>query len=50
VPRAEIGRIAERLATIAALEAEMHAKVGPGEIRSLLERMPGLHDQITYVA
>jgi regulator of RNase E activity RraA len=50
VPRAKIGRIAERLATVAALEAEMHAKVGAGEIRSLLERMPGLHDQITYVA
>jgi predicted amidohydrolase len=49
VPRAEIGRIAERLEMVAALEAEMHAKVGAGEIRSLLERMPGLRDQIIYI-
>jgi 4-hydroxy-4-methyl-2-oxoglutarate aldolase len=49
VPRAEIGRIAERLEMVAALEAEMHAKVGAGEIRSLLEHMPGLRDQIAYI-
>ena len=27
----------------------MHAKVGRGEIRSLLDRWPELRDQITYV-
>jgi hypothetical protein len=35
---------------LAALEAEMRAKVGAGEIRSLLERVPGLRDQTTYIA
>ena len=49
VPHARIAMIAERLERVAALEAEMHAKVGRGEIRSLLDRWPELRDQITYV-
>jgi 4-hydroxy-4-methyl-2-oxoglutarate aldolase len=40
VPQARIAAIAERLETVAALEAEMHAKVAQGEIRSLLDRWP----------
>ena len=49
VPQAQIAAIAERLETVAALEAEMHAKIARGEIRSLLDRWPELRDQITYV-
>ena len=49
VPQDRIAAIAERLERVAALEAEMHAKVGRGEIRSLLDRWPELRDQITYV-
>ena len=40
--RSALPLIAERLERVAALEAEMHAKVGRGEIRSLLDRWPGL--------
>lgn len=49
VPQARIAAIAERLETVAALEAEMHAKVARGEIRTLLDRWPELRDQISYV-
>ena len=49
VPRARLAEITARLETVAAKEAEMHAKVAAGEIRSLLERYPELRDQITYV-
>jgi 4-hydroxy-4-methyl-2-oxoglutarate aldolase len=49
VAQADIPRIAERLARVAALEAEMHAKIARGEIRSLLDRWPELRDQISYV-
>lgn len=49
VPRDKIAVIAERLERVAALEAEMHAKVACGEIRTLLDRWPELRDQISYV-
>jgi 4-hydroxy-4-methyl-2-oxoglutarate aldolase len=49
VPRARLADVTARLEAVAAKEAEMHAKVAAGEIRSLLERYPGLIDQITYV-
>jgi len=49
VPQAHVAVIAERLERVAALEAEMHAKVGRGEIRTLLDRWPELRDQISYV-
>ena len=47
VSRAEIDRIAARLEMIGALEAEMHAKVGAGEIRSLTPARAWVSDQIT---
>jgi 4-hydroxy-4-methyl-2-oxoglutarate aldolase len=49
VPRADLAEVTARLEAVAAKEAEMQAKVAAGEIRSLLERYPGLMDQITYV-
>jgi 4-hydroxy-4-methyl-2-oxoglutarate aldolase len=49
VPQAHVAVIAERLERVAALEAEMHAKVARGEIRTLLDRWPELRDQISYV-
>jgi 4-hydroxy-4-methyl-2-oxoglutarate aldolase len=50
VPRARLAEVTGRLELVAAKEAEMHAKVAAGEIRSLLERYPGLGEQITWVA
>ena len=49
VPQAQIAAIAGRLERVAALEAEMHAKLARGEIGSLLDRWPELRDQISYV-
>jgi 4-hydroxy-4-methyl-2-oxoglutarate aldolase len=49
VPQDHIPAITERLERVAALEAEMHAKVGRGEIGGLLDRWPELRDQISYV-
>ena len=49
VPKAQIATIAARLEQVAALEAEMQAKIARGEIGSLLERWPELRRQITYV-
>ena len=49
VPRAQLAAVTARLEVVAAKEAEMHAKVAAGEIRSLLDRYPELSDQITYV-
>jgi 4-hydroxy-4-methyl-2-oxoglutarate aldolase len=49
VPRAQLAAVTARLELVAAKEAEMHAKVAAGEIRSLLERYPELGDQTTYV-
>ena len=49
VPRAQLAVVTARLELVAAKEAEMHAKVAAGEIRSLLERYPELGDQTTYV-
>ena len=49
VPRDRIAVVAERLERVAAQEAEMHAKVARGEIRTLLDRWPELRDQISYV-
>lgn len=49
VPRAQLAAVTARLDLVAAKEAEMHAKVVAGEIRSLLDRYPGLGDQITYL-
>jgi 4-hydroxy-4-methyl-2-oxoglutarate aldolase len=49
VPRGQLAEITARLEAVAAREAEMHAKVASGEIRSLLERYPELREQITYV-
>jgi 4-hydroxy-4-methyl-2-oxoglutarate aldolase len=49
VPRAQLPAVTARLELVAAQEAEMHAKVAAGEIRSLLQRYPELREQITYV-
>ena len=49
VPKDRVSEIAARLEEVAALEAEMHAKVATGEIRSLLDRYPELEEQIAYV-
>lgn len=49
VPRAQLAEVTARLELVAAKEAEMHAKVAAGEIRSLLDRDPELKDQIRYV-
>lgn len=49
VPRAQLAEVTARLELVAAKEAEMHAKVASGEIRSLLDRYPELREQITYV-
>jgi len=49
VPRAQLAEVTARLEAVAAKEADLHAKVAAGEISSLLERYPGLMDQITYV-
>lgn len=49
VPRAQLEEVTARLEQVAAREAEMHAKVAAGEIRSLLERFPALKDQIVYL-
>jgi 4-hydroxy-4-methyl-2-oxoglutarate aldolase len=49
VPQDHIPAITGRLERVAALEAEMHAKVARGEILSLLDRWPELRDQIAYV-
>jgi 4-hydroxy-4-methyl-2-oxoglutarate aldolase len=48
VPRAELAAVTARLELVAAKEAEMHARLGAGEIGSLLDRYPDLRDQITY--
>jgi len=49
VPRAHLAAVTARLELVAEKEAEMHAEVAAGEIRSLLDRYPELRDQITYV-
>jgi 4-hydroxy-4-methyl-2-oxoglutarate aldolase len=49
VPRAELAAVTARLEQVAAKEVEMHARVAGGEIPSLLDRYPGLRDQITYL-
>jgi 4-hydroxy-4-methyl-2-oxoglutarate aldolase len=49
VPQDHIPAISERLERVAALEAEMHAKVARGEIQTLLDRWPALRDQISYI-
>jgi hypothetical protein len=49
VPRAQLAAVTARLELVAAKEAEMHAKVSAGQIRSLLDRYPGLREQITYL-
>ncbi len=49
VSRAELAAVTARLEQVAAKEARMHANVAAGEIPSLLDRYPGLRDQITYV-
>jgi 4-hydroxy-4-methyl-2-oxoglutarate aldolase len=49
VPRARLAEVTARLERVAAREAEMHAKVASGEIRSLPERYPELREQITWV-
>lgn len=49
VSRAQLPEVTARLQLVAEKEAEMHAKVASGEIRSLLDRYPELTQQITYV-
>ena len=49
VPRVRLDDITLRLEQVAAKEAELHAKVASGEIRSLLDGYPDLKDQIRYV-
>jgi 4-hydroxy-4-methyl-2-oxoglutarate aldolase len=49
VPRGRLSEVTARLELVAAKEAEMHAKVARGEIRSLLDLYPQLREQITYV-
>ena len=48
-PQAELAAVTRRLEQVAAKEAEMHAKVAAGAAPSLLERDPGLREQIRYV-
>ena len=49
VPQAELAAVTSRLEQVAAKEAELHARIAAGDIPSLLQRQPGLEDQITYV-
>jgi hypothetical protein len=49
VPRAQLAAVTARLELVAAKKAEMHAKVSAGQIRCLLDRYPGLREQITYL-
>jgi 4-hydroxy-4-methyl-2-oxoglutarate aldolase len=49
VARGHVPVIADRLAKVAALEAEMHAKIARGDIGTLLDRWPELRHQIAYV-
>jgi regulator of RNase E activity RraA len=49
VPKGHVCVIADRLEKVAALEAEMHAQIARGEIRTLLDRWPELRDQISYL-
>lgn len=49
VPRARLAEVTARLELVAAKEAEMHARVAAGELRSLLDRFPDLASQIRYV-
>jgi 4-hydroxy-4-methyl-2-oxoglutarate aldolase len=49
VPQAELAAVTSRLEQVAAKEAELHARIGAGDIPSLLQRQPGLKDQITYL-
>jgi 4-hydroxy-4-methyl-2-oxoglutarate aldolase len=49
VPRAHLEEVTKRLELVAAREAEMHAKVAAGEIRSVLDRYRELREQITYL-
>jgi 4-hydroxy-4-methyl-2-oxoglutarate aldolase len=49
VPRARLAEVTARLELVAAKEAELHAKVAAGEIRSLLDAHPELRNQISYV-
>ena len=48
VPRAQLAAVTARLELVAAREAEMHAKMAAGEMRSLLDRYPELREQTTY--
>jgi 4-hydroxy-4-methyl-2-oxoglutarate aldolase len=49
VPQAELAAVTSRLEQVAAKEAELHERIAAGDILSLLQRQPGLKDQITYV-
>ena len=48
-PQAELAAVTRRLEQVAAKEAELHSRIAAGEIPSLLQRQPGLKDQITYL-
>ncbi len=49
VPRAQIDAVAARLEEVAAAETALQGRIQRGELRSLLDRMPELRDQISYV-
>jgi 4-hydroxy-4-methyl-2-oxoglutarate aldolase len=49
VPRARVEAVAAQLELVAAAEAALQAKIEHGDLGSLLDGMPELRDQITYV-
>jgi len=49
VPRARIDAVAAQLERVAAAETALQVRIQRGELRSLLDRMPELRDQISYV-
>jgi 4-hydroxy-4-methyl-2-oxoglutarate aldolase len=49
VPQAALAAVSERLAAVAAKEAELHARIASGSIPSLIGRDPALAAQITWL-
>jgi len=49
VPHARIDAVAAQLEAVAAAEAALQTRIERGELRSLLDGMPELRDQISYV-
>ena len=49
VPRAQIDAVAAQLELVAAAETALQGRIERGDLRSLLDGMPELRDQISYV-